>query len=128
MYLSGKNRISVKQLPYSQYDLPQVFVSEISDNDTKYDQGIKFCLTVNAEPEIKLSRYNYTSEDIMQDDEDFYVLGKEYEFRCEVTGNPQPKNVTWVICDGLRNFCINYTKYDNTVSYKTLEKGRYQGK
>ena len=57
----------------------------------------------------------------MQDDEGFYVLGKEYEFRCEVTGNPLPKNVTWVICDGFGNNCRNFTRYDNTVGFKSLK-------
>ena len=84
----------------------------MGDGDDRYERETNFCLSVLAKPELKLSR----SKAIELDDSEFYVLGKQYEFKCFIKGNPEPKNVTWVICNGAGNSCRYDTKDVSSVS------------
>ena len=65
-------------------------------------ERIQFCLSVNAKPELKLTR-NQSGSRMPSDGKDFYVLGNSYEFKCEISGNPEPHHVKWIICDHLGN-------------------------
>ena len=90
-----------------------IILINIGDVDDQYDKGIKFFLSVFAKHELKLSRAN----DVEEDDLDFYTLNKEYNFKCLIKGNPEPENVTWVICDGAGKQCKNYTRNNTSVSH-----------
>ena len=94
----------------------------ISDGSSYFDKGsIQFCLSVKAEPELKLSRdQKNNSNDDYSDEADFYVLQNRYKFSCEITGNPEPEYVTWIICDESENNCRNVKKYKHTVSFFLL--------
>ena len=84
----------------------------IDNGDDRYDRETKFCLSVLAKPELRLSRFNKNEFD----DSEFYVLRKQYEFKCLMKGNPEPNNVTWVICNGEGNNCRYDTKNISSVS------------
>ena len=84
----------------------------IGDGGNRYERETKFCLSVLAKPDLKLSRSNGNEHD----DSEFYVLRKLYEFKCLIKGNPEPNYVTWVICNGAGNNCRYDTKNISSVS------------
>ena len=71
-------------------------------------------MTIESEPNLKLTRAQYGSYDT-RDDEDYFVLGESYKFKCEISGNPEPDYLTWIACDESGNVCNDTKKLSKSV-------------
>ena len=63
---------------------------------------------------MKLTRVQYGSHETKDDDE-YFVLGKSYKFKCEISGNPEPDHVNWVSCDESGNTCNETKEFSKNV-------------
>ena len=82
--------------------------------DTSDDGSVNFCLSIKSEPNLKLTRVQYGSHETKDDDE-YFVLGKSYKFKCEISGNPEPDHVNWVSCDESGNTCNETKEFSKNV-------------
>ena len=110
--------INRKELHILQSRCYKCFTDQLPHIDDNSNGSVQFCLSVTSRPDLILTRIQSTEKETI-DDEEFYVLGKTYEFKCEISGNPEPDNVYWVICDESKTSCTREKKYSSSVS-KTL--------
>ena len=82
--------------------------------DTSDDGSVNFCLSIQSEPDLKLSRVQSGSTETGDDDE-YFVLGESYRFQCEISGNPEPDHVTWIACDESGNVCNDTKEFSENV-------------
>ena len=63
---------------------------------------------------MKLTRVQSGSYETGDDDE-YFVLGESYRFKCEISGNPEPDHVTWIACDESGNVCNDTKEFSKNV-------------
>ena len=63
---------------------------------------------------MKLTRVQSGSYETGDDDE-YFVLGESYRFKCEISGNPEPDHVTWIACDESGDVCNDTKEFSINV-------------